>query len=80
MANSGVHLSPLGIPCTIGKIGLDNLLSLFEVFCRFSSVFRYVGEELLHGHKVPFVAALLTHVVIFPFGTFPSGNLDDLLH
>ena len=38
-ANSRVHLSPLGIPCTIGNCGLDNLLSLFKAFCRFISVF-----------------------------------------
>ena len=56
---------PTGHPMHHWKVGLDNLLSLFEAFCRFISVFRYAGEEVLHSHKVPFVAALLTHVIVF---------------
>ena len=51
------------------------------MFCRFISVFGYPGEELLHGHKVPFVAALLTHVVVLflePFHqvTFMIRSID----
>ena len=42
-ANSGVHLSSLGIPCTIGKVDLINPLSLCEAFCRFISIFGNTG-------------------------------------
>ena len=58
-ANSRMHLSPLGIPCTIRK------LSLFEAFCRFISVFGNTGEETLHCHEVPLVTTLLAHVIVF---------------
>ena len=61
---------PTGHPLHHRKVGLDNLLSLFEAFCQFISVFCYAGEEALHGHKVPFVAALLTHVIVFLFEPF----------
>ena len=68
-------LVPTGNPLHHWKVGLDNLLSLFEAFCRFISVFCYVGEESLHGHKVPFVAALLTHVIIFLLELFHQVTL-----
>ena len=66
---------PTGHPLHHRKVGLDNLLSLFEAFCRFISVFRYAGEEALHSHKVPFVAALLTHVVVFLLEPFHQVTL-----
>ena len=59
-------LVPTGHPLHHRKVGLNDLLSLFEAFGQLIGVFGYPGEEPLHGHKVLFVAALLTHVVI-PF-------------
>ena len=58
-------LVPTGHPLHHQKGGLDNLLSLFEVFCRFISVFGNTGEETLHCHEVPLVTALLAHVIVF---------------
>ena len=68
-------LVPTGHPLHHRKVGLDNLLSLFEAFCWFISVFHYAGEEALHGHKVPFVATLLTHVVVLLLEPFHQVTL-----
>ena len=58
-------LVPTGHPLHYQKVGLDNLLSLFEAFCRFISVFGNTGEETLHCHEVPLVTTLLAHVIVF---------------
>ena len=58
-------LVPTGHPLHHRKVGLDNLLSLFEAFCRFISVFGNMGEETIHCHEVPLVTALLAHVTVF---------------
>ena len=58
-------LVPTGHPLHHRKVGLDNLLSLFEAFCRFISIFGNTGEETLHCHEVPLVTALLAHVIVF---------------
>ena len=60
-----VALVPTGHPLHHRKGGLDNLLSLFEAFCRFISVFGNTGEETLHCHEVLLVTALLAHVIVF---------------
>ena len=54
-----------GHPLHHRKAGLDNLLSLFETFCQFISVFGNTGKETLHCHEVPLVTALLAHVIVF---------------
>ena len=54
-----------GHPLHHWKAGLDNLLSLFEAFCRLISVFGNTGEETLHCHEVPLVTAFLAHVIVF---------------
>ena len=56
---------PTGHPLHHRKVGLDNLLSLFEAFCRFISVFGNTGEEALHCHEVLLVTTLLVHVIVF---------------
>ena len=58
-------LVPTGHPLHHRKVGLDNLLSLFEAFCQFISIFGNPGEETLHCHEVPLVTALLAHVIVF---------------
>ena len=58
-------LVPTGHPLYHRKVGLDNLLSLFEAFCRFISVFGNMGEETLHCHEVPLVTTHLAHVIVF---------------
>ena len=58
-------LVPTGHPLHHRKGGLDNLLSLFEAFCRFIRVFGNTGEEMLHCHEVPLVTAPLAHVIVF---------------
>ena len=63
-------LVPTGHPLHHRKVGLDNLLSLFEAFCRFISVFGNTGEEALHCHKVLLVTTLLAHVIVFFLESF----------
>ena len=63
-------LVPTGHPLHHRKGGLNNLLSLFEAFCQFSSVFGNTGEETLHCHEVPLVTALLAHVIVFLLESF----------
>ena len=61
---------PTGHPLHHRKGGLDNLLSLFEAFCRFISIFGNMGEEVLHCHEVPLVTTLLAHVIVFLLESF----------
>ena len=68
-------LVPTGHPLHHRKVGLNDLLSLFEAFGWLIGVFGYPGEEPLHGHKVPFVAALLTHVVVLFLEPFHQVTL-----
>ena len=68
-------LVPTGHPLHHRKVGLNDLLSLFEAFGRFMGVFGYPGEEPLHSHKVPFVAAFLTHVVVLFLESFHQVSL-----
>ena len=63
-------LVPTGHPLHHRKGGLDNLLSLFEAFCRFISVFGNTAEEALHCHEVPLLTALLVHVIVFLLESF----------
>ena len=63
-------LVPTGHPLHHRKGGLNNLLSLFEAFCRFISVFGNMGEEAPHCHEVPLVTALLVHVIVFLLESF----------
>ena len=61
-ANSGVHLSPLGIPCTIGKVDFITCWASLRCFGGVIHVFSNPGEEAPYGHKVPLVAILSVHL------------------
>ena len=58
-------LVPIGHPLHHQKGGLYNLLSLFEAFRWFISVFGNTGEEALYGHEVPLVTTLFVHIIVF---------------
>ena len=73
----GALVSP-GHPLRHRKVGLDNLLSLFEAFCRFISLFGNTGEETLHCHEVPLVTTLLAHVIVFLLES--SQQVTSMIH